>query len=217
MVKSLPISESISFGWKKATASFLFFLQVLGILILVSIVFSMVNAALGKGSENISPMNGFLILIVSLINAVVQLGIDIGITRIGLTFVDNKTPAVSQLFKPWDSNLILRYLGGAVLYGLIVFGGMLLFVVPGIIWAIKFQYYKYLIVDKGLGPVEALKASSALTQGYKWSLFGYAILMVLVNILGMVALVIGLFWSIPTTMISNAFIFRWLEKNRQTA
>ncbi|MEA3324508.1 MAG: hypothetical protein U9Q37_05135 [Euryarchaeota archaeon] len=60
---------------------------------------------------------------------------------------------------------------GLILYGFIVVGGLILLTIPGIIWAIKFQFFDYLIVDKGLGPIDALEKSSEITRGVKWDLF----------------------------------------------
>ena len=41
----------------------------------------------------------------------------------------------------------------------------IIFFIFGIYVFLKYQFYGYLIVDKGLGPIEALKQSSELTDG----------------------------------------------------
>lgn len=84
-------------------------------------------------------------------------------------------------------------------------------IIPGIIWAIKFQYYGYFIVDKGLGPIKALEASSNLTDGVKWDLFLFGLLLTCIDLLGLLCLGIGLFAAIPTTIIARAFVYRRLE------
>jgi hypothetical protein len=43
-------------------------------------------------------------------------------------------------------------------------------VVPGIYFALKYKFYDYLIVDKGMGPVETIKRSGVLTEGVKRNL-----------------------------------------------
>jgi len=100
--------------------------------------------------------------------------------------------------------------GTAVLYGLIIFGGFLLFIVPGIIWSVKFSLWSYFVVDKGLGPVQALKASSRATMGVKWDLFGFGIVCGAINILGVLCLIIGIFATYPTVIVATALVYRQL-------
>jgi len=91
-----------------------------------------------------------------------------------------------------------------------VLGGTILLIVPGVIWAVKFQFFSYFIIDKGLGPIEALKKSSAITKGVKWNLLGFDLLIGGIALLGVLALLIGLLAAIPTAMIAMAFVYRKL-------
>ena len=83
-------------------------------------------------------------------------------------------------------------------------------IIPGIIWAIKFQFYDYLIIDKKLGPIEALKKSAVITKGAKGNLFVFGLLLGGINLLGAICLLIGLFAAIPTTLVAKAFVYRKL-------
>ncbi len=40
----------------------------------------------------------------------------------------------------------------------------------------KFWFFDHFIVDKGSGPLESLKKSSAITRGAKWDMFYFFIL-----------------------------------------
>lgn len=134
--------------------------------------------------------------------------IEIGLTKISIKFCDNEKSKFKDLFSHYP--LFFKYLFGSILYVLIVFGGMILLIIPGIIWAIKFQFFNYLIVDKGLGPVEALKKSWVITKGAKWNLFVFGLLLALINLIGILCLVIGLFATLPTTLVAIAFVYRKL-------
>ena len=112
--------------------------------------------------------------------------------------------------------LFFKYLIGSILYGLIVLGGMLLLIIPGIIWMIKFQFFSYLIIE-GLGPVEALKKSAQITRGAKRELFVFGFILVGITILGVLCLFIGLFATIPTTLLAVAFVYRKLLAAQDTA
>jgi uncharacterized membrane protein len=112
------------------------------------------------------------------------------------------------LFDAWDC--FWRMVGAGILYGLIVLAGIILLIVPGIVWAVKFSLCFYFVIDKGLGPVQALKASSRTTIGVKWPLFGFGLLCGLINLLGLLCLVVGVFVTYPTVLIAHALVYRQL-------
>lgn len=147
--------------------------------------------------------------LVTVATSLIGVWIGIGLIHITLALYDNKEARFSDLFSRAD--LILPYVGAAILYGLIVFGGVILLIIPGIIWAMQFGFYKYLVVDKKLGPVEALKASSKMTKGHRWNIFLLTLLVLLINILGLLALGVGLFITIPVGMMAMVYAYRTLE------
>jgi len=69
-----------------------------------------------------------------------------------------------------------------------------------------------LIIDKSMGPIEALKISWHITDGSFWNLIAYWFVVLGINILGVLALGIGLLWSIPTTVLASAHIYRQLSQ-----
>ena len=93
---------------------------------------------------------------------------------------------------------------------LIMFCGFLLLIIPGIIWAIGFQLAPYFVVDKGMDPLEALKKSWAATRGAKWNLFLFGLLLGLINMLGFLALMVGLLFTLPLSMVAMAYVYRKL-------
>ena len=100
---------------------------------------------------------------------------------------------------------------------LICVAGMILLIFPMFIWGIKFQFFPYFIVEKGLGPVEALKASSRITMGAKWDLLGLWSVLGVIVILGMLCLGIGIFAAMPTVMVAVALTYRKLLSQTETA
>jgi len=59
--------------------------------------------------------------------------------------------------------------------------GGILFVVPGIIFAIRTSMAPFLIVDENLGPIEAIVKSNELVTGYSWQLFIYFLAYAVIN------------------------------------
>ncbi len=118
-----------------------------------------------------------------------------------------KTVDIQETFKSlMDWRLIGRFLGGTFLVSLIIVGGLILFVIPGIIWAIKYMFTPLLILDKRVGIKESLKVSGKMTDGYKWSLFAYSLL---VGIIGFALLgsIFGSLIIMPIYLTSYVFVY----------
>ncbi|MCL5432716.1 MAG: DUF975 family protein [Patescibacteria group bacterium] len=202
--------EAIKYGWEKTIKNLRFFIILALILFSISFIPSFINAALtssSEGGEYVGPATFSLIL--NFAFWVLQMVVGIGLIKIYLRFIDSQEAKYSDLFSYY--RLFFKYLAGSILSGLIVFAGFILLIVPGIIWAIKYQFVAYLIVDKNMGPIEALKNSGKITKGVKWNLFLFGLLLGLINIAGMLALGIGLFLTIPTTMLATAYVYRKLS------
>lgn len=67
---------------------------------------------------------------------------------------------------------IWTLLGASVLIGLAVFGGLLLFIVPGIIFGLWFCFTYFVIMDENLGAVAAMKRSKELAKGHLIEILG---------------------------------------------
>jgi uncharacterized membrane protein len=102
------------------------------------------------------------------------------------------------------------YLLASVLYGLIVAGGMILLVVPGVIWAIKFGFFGFALVEHKLDPIAALRASSQMTRGVKGQLFWFGLALVGINLVGAIAFGLGLLATIPLSALAATYVYRRL-------
>jgi hypothetical protein len=68
--------------------------------------------------------------------------------------------------RQWLFNLVV----GSLIYIFFTFMGLLVFIVPGIIIAVRLSFYCFFIVLDGLKPVDALKKSARVTKGYSWQI-----------------------------------------------
>lgn len=133
--------------------------------------------------------------------------IAMGIINICLKFVEGKTPKLKDIY--YTKNLF-NFILASILRNFIIIFGFILFIIPGIIFSIKLQYSEYLIVDKKLDAVSSIKTSWEMTKGVKWNLFLFGILLGLINVLGILALLVGLLITVPLTFIANAYVYRKL-------
>ena len=201
MAQKFSKKEAIKFGWKTMKGNLGFFIVLLIILFLISFIPNQI-------SEKLKDDYSVLSFITTIIGWILNTIVSLGIIKIALRFVNNEKGELSDLFSQYY--LFFKYVLASIVYNLIVFVGLILLIIPGIIWGIRYQFFVYFLVDKKTGPMEALKKSSEITKGAKWNLFLFGILLGLINTAGFLCLLFGLFATIPTTMIAQAFVYRKL-------
>lgn len=199
--KKFSKSEAIKVGWNLTKIN-------LGFLVIIYVIFVLVFSTLGLmvslTKENF-PLISFNINIISFI---LQMIAGIGLLKIYLKFYDNQKAEISDLYNYYY--LFFKYLVGSILYILIVIGGFILLIIPGIIFALRYQFFMCLIVDKELSPIEALKKSAEITKGSKWNLFLFWLVILGLNLLGFLCLLVGLIVTIPITFFAYIFVYRKL-------
>jgi len=193
--------EAISFGWEQAKDKLLF---LAGLAIIVFGVPSLLSYV-GVELRPLTPVTAALFDIASMI---VQFILDIGFVYILLKIHDKQEYAYKDLFA--KARLFVRYIFATILYFLVVLLGLILLVIPGIVWGIKYSFYLYAILDKGLGAQDALSLSGKITKGSKWNLFFFGLLLGLINIAGAIVLGVGLLVTVPLTALAWTFAYRKL-------
>jgi uncharacterized membrane protein len=191
--------EAISFGFELAKKNLFFFI----VLFIIALVVAGVLGGLRLSAAH-APLIAFVIWLAQVI---INLVIGIGLIHIALKFIDKKKPVYKDLFYYQP---IVNYFLTALLTGLIAVGGLILLIIPGIYLGLRLKFAAYLVIDKNLGPVDALKASWQMTKGNVWNLFFFGILLFLINVLGFVCLIVGLFITVPLGMLATAFVYRKL-------
>ncbi|MDD5527802.1 MAG: DUF975 family protein [Patescibacteria group bacterium] len=208
-IKVFPFKESIKTGWSIARDNFIFFLLAA----ITLIIFSSLRNFVPLNAIKNHPQLGLLAFVLFVISIFFSILLDLGIIKAILELLDGKKPKFKELFSLSDR--VINMFISSLLCFLIVLGGLILFIVPGIIWGLKFSLYRYFIVEKNAGPIEALKLSSQATKGAKWNLFLFGFICVGINILGALCLGIGLFFTIPLTWVAEVFIYRKLTSQME--
>jgi hypothetical protein len=140
-----------------------------------------------------------------LVGWVLQAFFQAGFTRMYLTAARGGTPELGQVFS--GGPRFFAMLGGMMLHLLIMVIGFAFFVVPGVILLLGLGLYPYFIVDRNMGPVEALKASWATTTGQKGSLFVLLLYGIGVGLLGFLACCVGIMPAIAVVSVAHAIVF----------
>jgi len=195
----------IRFGWETFKKRPWFFIGVMAVIWVVTGVFSQMSSYGEKatGAAVIFALVGVFVGIVG------QMFVKMG--TISFTLKAHDAPEGSKLNDLWAPEMFWSYLIASILVGLIVVAGIILLIVPGIIWALRYMFVPYLVIDRKLGVMAALRESSRITLGHKWQLLGLVVVLGLLNILGLLALVVGLLVTVPVTMLAVAHAYRTLE------
>jgi hypothetical protein len=200
--RTFEVGDAIRFGWEKTKAN----LNLVVVLALAAALATGIPSAIARGLQDSAPVLAGLF---NLVSTVISLIVGVQATRISLRLHDGGTATVRDLFTV-EGPLLWRYFLASLLYAVIVAVGTLLLVVPGIIFAVRYVFYGYAVVDRGAQPMESMAQSAAATKGNWWnvSLFGFAL--ILLNILGAILLGVGLLVTAPTSAIAAAWVYRRL-------
>jgi uncharacterized membrane protein len=196
---------AIRFGWETFKRRPWFFVGATVVILLASVLLDSFTSAIDTAMSG-SPNEP------SIVGSVISFGlgtlISMGATAFFLAAHDN--PDAVDLSSLWHPRPFWKYLGASILLGLAVGIGLVLLIVPGIIFMLMFMIVTFIVIDRELGPIEAMTESKRITHGYKWSLLGFSLVLVLVNLLGILALVVGLLVSIPVSSLAFAYAYRLL-------
>jgi len=123
---------------------------------------------------------------VSLVISLVLLApLQAGFHLIALRAIRNEPTGFRDLFvgfSRWGT-----IVGASLLVSLLICLGILLFLLPGILWALTYAFVPIAVLDRSrgvgprrrLGPIEAMRRSRELTEGYRGVLFGIGLLLIL--------------------------------------
>jgi hypothetical protein len=153
-------------------------------------------------------VNPSVTAIFGVIDFTLQTIIGMGLTLVLLRVHDRVETDYADLFEPLY--LFWKYVVMTILVLVITVAGLVLFIIPGLIAAIALSFASYLVIDKGLGPVDAIKRSLDITHGHRWNLFTFGLLVAGFNIIGFLAFGVGLLVTIPVSALAFVYVYRWL-------
>jgi uncharacterized membrane protein len=208
MKKTFSIKKLLRSGWNDFKKSWK---SIIGAA-LIFIIIGILGQYLGATEDSVL-QNETLALLVSLIVTLINVALSMGFMKLLLNIVDGKEAKTKDIFTGVRSvrHLILFIILN-LLVSLLTFAGLLLVVIPGIIIAIGLLFAELSFVDKKMGVIETLKWNWRLTRGHRWWIFVFVLVTFLFNLLGLLALVVGLIITVPVTYLAYVRLYRDLEK-----
>lgn len=137
----------------------------------------------------------------SLVYAVIMALVGIMSVSVMLRFARRKTVTMRSVVEHISFKKGIYLVITAMLHGLSVAVGLVLFIVPGLIFLFMFMYAIYFVVDKDMNPIQAMKESKRVTTGHKWCMVKTMVWSHIILFVGLIFLGVGLFVAIPITAL----------------
>jgi len=197
-VPRFTISEAVTYSWNAC-------LRNGGPYLLVSLVVFVGNTAVVLlAAANSSA--GFQ-LAFELLGVLVDLLLILGLIRASLEVVDGVTPRLGLVFRPDGYG---PYLVASIFFLVGVYVGFILLIVPGLVFAVIFQFYGYVVAENpDITATGALRRSAELTRGTRLRLLGLAAVLVCLNLAGALCAV-GLIFTYAISALALAYVYRVL-------
>ncbi len=215
------VKEAFRNGWQK-------FKENWKLLVVAQVISIIISAVFNSLTENYP-----LVYIPTVILGVIM---GIGMIKIYLKVFDGESASIKDLFlhyKLFFKFILAQLVAGSVnilaFLPLALSVGLLVAINNSVVWIIgsvvilacllfivhislRLMFVQYLVVDKELGPVSAVKGSFAITKGHVMSLLGFGAMSFLVAILGVLALFVGIFVAIPVISLATVYLYREFSK-----
>lgn len=177
--QSLPLSDYFKTGWG-------LFTQYPGGFVGFCLLYLLIQAALHS---------------IPYVGAVASLAVStpllMGNFIVSAKLLHGQTPEFRDFFQGFQYFLPLLLL--SLVAGLFIGLGMILLVIPGLYLIVAYMFASYLVVDRGLDFWPAMDLSRRTVTPRWFGYFAFALLVVLLNLAGAVALGVGLLVTIPVS------------------
>jgi|GEM_PF-5297354 hypothetical protein len=183
IVRVPPLRELFRDVWAfyKDNMTFLALVTLVGVVIsvgplLVVLVLYAVVAFVLSVSDAGGELFGLVSVVFGMLGVLAVLWIFIGGSVAQIMGVDaafrGKSATLNGLLKEaFDTTLLMRFIGGTFLYGVLIIAGFLLFIIPGVMLLIPAMYFPYLLIKEKQPVWPTIQRSWKITRGFWWVTF----------------------------------------------
>ncbi|MBU0960478.1 MAG: hypothetical protein KKH60_03040, partial [Proteobacteria bacterium] len=129
-----------------------------------------------------------------------------GIMLIGVRRAAEQRVSWKMVFAGFSKALSITM--ALILQSLLVLIGFCLLILPGIYLSVGYALTLPLILEKGLGPWQALEASRKAIHKKWWTVFGLYLVMGLIYLVSAIPLGLGLIWTVPMFFVGLGVLYR---------
>lgn len=166
-------------------------------------VSGVINAA---GDQNPSFVVVALLLLIALASAAIGFLLNAGIYKMAIHHVRTGQADIAKIFEITD--VIVPVIVASLLATIASLLGLVACIIPGLLISLLFLLAIPLIVDQKAEAIDALRLSWDTTRPHLGSIVVLSLLLLVINIAGFCACVIGLFVTYPLTFLTFALVYR---------
>ncbi len=198
--------QSYSVGWK---VIWKYFVELL----IITIVFMVLSGPVGAIQWQVDKIAWFLVpmAIFGITYGVFVAGpIGYGANWVFLKAVRGERVEIKDVFVVFQKNYwnaVIAKIVVSVIVGL----GFVMLIVPGIIFACRLAFVPFLVVDREMDVMDALRVSWDMTRGYGWQIFFMGFMSIFVVIGGLICLGVGVIISVMWIKAAFASIYHAVE------
>ncbi len=208
----LDAGAAFSYAWKKFTdhwQAFVLMVVVVGLITLVALLVPFLALIPGSSSDSGPAAIGWALFFVALTAALaVSFVVQAGIYRAGLGVTRGVAPRLGMLV---ETTNLGTYVGTVLLVWLGATIGLFLCVLPGLAVMVFCAYAPLIALDKGAGPVDAIRRSIELVRDNLGQVLLILLLSYAVYYVGSLACYVGLLVSIPVALVMVTYSYRVMD------
>lgn len=209
--EELDVGTVLSHAWEKVDGAKMPFFVVMvvvgGVALGITIVFGIVLAAIGDTSGDLATV--FLLnFLPGLLTAVVTMPMMGGAIVMGVRRAAGQEVSAGTVFGYFDKlgPLLALYF----MQTIVTYVGFILLILPGIYLSVALSMSIPLVVERGLGPIDAMVMSVKTVHSQWLQTFLIGLVLFFIIMVACLPLGLGLIWAGPLAMISTGEIYRRL-------
>lgn len=205
-VERVPIEAALAVGWRHLTSRILLLMGVSTVAGVVMVVPAVVYAVV----KELVHRNYFLLACLIVCGVLVPQLYYLGRIKVALRFVRNEAFTSDDFVTSLP--LVFHYLLMLLCRGFILTIGYGAFFFPGLYFNARFEFAEFFIIDKKQNAFRAMISSWRITKSSVMMLLLFSVTRVFIEILGLVALVVGVVPAKWMTLTAFAFVYERLSQ-----
>jgi hypothetical protein len=187
---------------------------LIGAVVIVGIVIGIPTAVsnfIGNGLKHnlfprdLVPIVAIVYFVLLLLGWILQIFLTVGQTILFLKIARGQPAELSDLFR--GGHYLLRAIGASLLVGLMICGGFVLLIVPGILLALMFWPFLYVLVDADPPGMGCISRAREITRNTWGTVFLLWLTTVGLVFLGALACCVGMLFTIPLSTLLFAVAY----------
>lgn len=204
------VGEALTEAWQRTKGAKGTVWGAMGVMYLVMLVlgFGLVYLQMSSGLSPESTGGVWLGIGIDALTSAVSTLFTAGLMYLGVCLAAEKSCSWKTIIEGFP--VAVQLLVATILMSLLIVSGLILLILPGIYLAVGYTLTFPLMLDRRLGPWEAMEKSRKAIHKVWWKVFGLFFVMGLITAVSAIPLGIGLIWTLPMNVVLCGVVYRYL-------